>query len=199
MDAWLPLASLACSLRARPNDVFNFHTRACWWYRPFVDPGDWGEDWPSYPGILDEWPPSYEDDEESSSTTTQITPRLHWKIHCSRFSCSLIGLDGKFIGGLTWVKNHVDAHEVRAIEQLKLNEFRSRIVAGSFPPLGNLAEAIAKLQFIQADPIRSPARAQDLMLRQRVDAYQAGDLERESPNIEVEEVPRPSQLGQFCL
>ena len=31
---------------------------------PVVHPGDWGDDWPSYPGILDDWPPTYEDDEE---------------------------------------------------------------------------------------------------------------------------------------
>ncbi|TWT66686.1 hypothetical protein [Allorhodopirellula solitaria] len=31
---------------------------------PVVHPGSWGEDWYKYPGILDNWPPSYEDDEE---------------------------------------------------------------------------------------------------------------------------------------
>jgi len=30
------------------------------------------------------------------------------------------------------------------------------------------------MAFVQADPIRSPARAQDLILRQRVKAYRAG-------------------------
>ncbi|QDV55408.1 hypothetical protein [Rosistilla oblonga] len=30
---------------------------------PVVHPSDWGEDWPSYPGILDDWPPTYEDNE----------------------------------------------------------------------------------------------------------------------------------------
>ena len=33
-----------------------------------------------------------------------------------------------------------------------------------------------RLGFVQADPIRSPARAQDLILRQRVKGYRAGDL-----------------------
>ena len=41
-----------------------------------------------------------------------------------------------------------------------------------------LGRAIAKLGFVQADPIRSPARAQDLTLRHRVKDYRAGDLER---------------------
>ena len=47
--------------------------------------------------------------------------------------------------------------------------------------------AIAKLGFVQADPIRSPARAQDLILRHRVTGYRAGDLERRYPRLDVEE------------
>lgn len=41
--------------------------------------------------------------------------------------------------------------------------------------------------FVQADPIRAPARAQDLILRQRVKNYRAGDLERRYPQLDVEE------------
>ena len=41
--------------------------------------------------------------------------------------------------------------------------------------------------FVQADPIRAPARAQDLILRQRVKNYRAGDLERRYTSLEVEE------------
>lgn len=40
---------------------------------------------------------------------------------------------------------------------------------------------------MQADPIRAPARAQDLILRHRVKNYHAGDLERRYPALEVEE------------
>ena len=40
---------------------------------------------------------------------------------------------------------------------------------------------------MQADPIRSPARAQDLILRHRVSGYRAGDLERRYPSLDVEE------------
>jgi uncharacterized protein YcaQ len=43
------------------------------------------------------------------------------------------------------------------------------------------------MQFVQADPIRAPARAQDLMLRQRVAAYKAGDLEHRFPELDAEE------------
>src|ERR1035437_4335338 len=52
------------------------------------------------------------------------------------------------------------------------------------PPLNR---ALHKLGFIQADPIRAPARAQDLMLRHRVKDYRAGDLERLYPRLGVEE------------
>jgi hypothetical protein len=40
---------------------------------------------------------------------------------------------------------------------------------------------------VQADPIRAPARAQDLVLRHRVRGYRAGDLERRYPRLAVEE------------
>jgi uncharacterized protein YcaQ len=50
-----------------------------------------------------------------------------------------------------------------------------------------LGDAIARLGFVQADPIRAPARAQDLCLRQRVPDYRAGDLERHYPALALEE------------
>lgn len=40
---------------------------------------------------------------------------------------------------------------------------------------------------MQADPIRAPARAQDLILRQRVINYRAGDLERRYTSLDIEE------------
>jgi uncharacterized protein len=40
---------------------------------------------------------------------------------------------------------------------------------------------------VQADPIRAPARAQDLTLRHRVRGYRAGDLERRYPRLPIEE------------
>ncbi|MFN0099542.1 MAG: DNA glycosylase AlkZ-like family protein [Gemmatimonadaceae bacterium] len=50
-----------------------------------------------------------------------------------------------------------------------------------------LSKAIARLGFVQADPIRAPARAQDLTLRHRVKDYVAGDLERRYPRLAIEE------------
>ncbi|WP_146515116.1 DNA glycosylase AlkZ-like family protein [Rubripirellula amarantea] len=50
-----------------------------------------------------------------------------------------------------------------------------------------MSDALKAMQFVQADPIRSPARAQDLVLRQRVRGYQAGDLERTFPKLRAEE------------
>lgn len=50
-----------------------------------------------------------------------------------------------------------------------------------------LPEALATMGFVQADPIRAPARAQDLTLRHRVKGYRAGDLERRYPELSLEE------------
>ena len=52
----------------------------------------------------------------------------------------------------------------------------------------SLPRAIARLGFLQADPLRAPARAQDLILAHRVEDYRAGDLERRYPRLGVEEV-----------
>jgi uncharacterized protein YcaQ len=46
-----------------------------------------------------------------------------------------------------------------------------------FPPT-DLAGAVRALGFVQIDPIRAPARAQDLVLRLRVAGYRIGDLDR---------------------
>src|SRR6185369_5227270 len=50
-----------------------------------------------------------------------------------------------------------------------------------------LKRAIERLGFVQADPIRAPARAQDLTLRHRVTGYRAGDLERRYEALGIEE------------
>jgi uncharacterized protein len=50
-----------------------------------------------------------------------------------------------------------------------------------------LPRAIERLGFVQADPIRAPARAQDLILRHRVRDYHAGDLERRYAKLAIEE------------
>ncbi|MFC4157878.1 DNA glycosylase AlkZ-like family protein [Chitinimonas lacunae] len=63
---------------------------------------------------------------------------------------------------------------------------RQAVARSLFAPLP-LAQAIDRLGFVQADPIRAPARAQDLILRQRVRGYREGDLERRYPALELEE------------
>jgi uncharacterized protein YcaQ len=46
---------------------------------------------------------------------------------------------------------------------------------------------MARLGFVQADPMRAPARAQDLILAHRVKGYRAGELERRYPRLAIEE------------
>jgi uncharacterized protein YcaQ len=50
-----------------------------------------------------------------------------------------------------------------------------------------LRRALHKMGFVQADPIRAPARAQDLILRHRVKNYRNGDLDRSYAKLGVEE------------
>src|SRR6187399_606720 len=68
-----------------------------------------------------------------------------------------------------------------------LSDPRRYAIARSLFKPTTLFRAIAKLGFVQADPIRAPARAQDLTLRHRVRDYRAGDLERRYPRLAVEE------------
>jgi uncharacterized protein len=70
---------------------------------------------------------------------------------------------------------------------ITLNHLRRYAIARSLFKPTTLGRAILKLGFVQADPIRAPARAQDLTLRHRVTAYRAGDLERRYPKLELEE------------
>ncbi|MBL8335001.1 MAG: YcaQ family DNA glycosylase [Rubrivivax sp.] len=68
-----------------------------------------------------------------------------------------------------------------------LDDLRRHALARSLFTPTTLPRAIERLGFVQADPIRAPARAQDLTLRQRVRDYRAGDLERRYPRLAVEE------------
>jgi uncharacterized protein YcaQ len=70
---------------------------------------------------------------------------------------------------------------------LTLSDLRRHAVARSLFGPTTLQEAIDAFGFVQADPIRAPARAQDLILRQRVAGYRAGDLEREFAALDVDE------------
>jgi uncharacterized protein len=84
---------------------------------------------------------------------------------------------------------------------ITLDALRRYAVARSLFKPTTLPKAIQKLGFVQADPIRAPARAQDLTLRHRVIDYRAGDLERRYARLPIEEdffvnygfVPRATQ------
>jgi len=68
-----------------------------------------------------------------------------------------------------------------------LDDLRRHAVARTLFTPTTLLAAIRRLGFVQADPIRAPARAQDLILRHRVKGYRAGDLERRYARLPVEE------------
>ena len=68
-----------------------------------------------------------------------------------------------------------------------LDDLRRLAVTQSLFPATTLKRALQKLGFVQADPIRAPARAQDLILRHRVQNYRAGDLEFRYAKLEIEE------------
>lgn len=70
---------------------------------------------------------------------------------------------------------------------ITLDDLRRYAVARSLFTPTTLKRALDKLGFVQADPIRAPARAQDLMLRHRVRNYRAGDLERRYAKLSLEE------------
>ena len=68
-----------------------------------------------------------------------------------------------------------------------VDELRRFTVARNFPTPTSLTYALQNIGFVQADPIRAPARAQDLIMRHRVNGYQAGDLEHQYPELNIEE------------
>jgi hypothetical protein len=66
-------------------------------------------------------------------------------------------------------------------------QLRQHAVGRSLFAPTTLGRALAKLGFVQADPIRAPARAQDLVLRHRVRDYRVGELERRYARLGLEE------------
>jgi uncharacterized protein YcaQ len=70
---------------------------------------------------------------------------------------------------------------------MDLSQLRTLAITRSLFAPTSLAAAIERLGFVQADPIRAPARAQDLTLRHRVVGYRAGELERCYGELDVEE------------
>ncbi len=70
---------------------------------------------------------------------------------------------------------------------ITIGQLRKHAIAATLFRPRTLSAAIDRLGFVQADPIRAPARAQDLILRHRVTGYRAGDLERFYPSLDLEE------------
>ena len=70
---------------------------------------------------------------------------------------------------------------------ITLDDLRRYAVARNFPAPTTLKRAVERMGFVQADPIRAPARAQDLILRHRVKNYRAGDLERQYAKLDIDE------------
>lgn len=64
---------------------------------------------------------------------------------------------------------------------------RRMAIAQALPAQSSLGATVQRMGFVQADPIRAPARAQDLILRQRVTGYRSGDLERRFARLGLEE------------
>jgi uncharacterized protein YcaQ len=71
--------------------------------------------------------------------------------------------------------------------RITLDRLRHCAATRSLAVHSSMEEAIGALGFVQADPIRAPARAQDLILRHRVADYRAGDLELDYPRLAVSE------------
>ena len=63
-----------------------------------------------------------------------------------------------------------------SLQTRSLGQLRRYAIARSLFEPTTLPRAIARLGFVQADPMRAPARAQDLILVHRVKDYRAGDL-----------------------
>ena len=70
---------------------------------------------------------------------------------------------------------------------ITLDQLRRFAVARALFRPTTLRRALARMGFVQADPIRAPARAQDLILRHRVKDYRAGDLEQNYVSLGIEE------------
>jgi uncharacterized protein YcaQ len=70
---------------------------------------------------------------------------------------------------------------------ITLDHLRTYAVSRSLFAPTTLDRALETFGFVQADPIRAPARAQDLILYQRVEGYRAGDLERHYESLAIEE------------
>src|SRR5437762_6755422 len=71
--------------------------------------------------------------------------------------------------------------------EMKRAALRAYAVARTFFQEDDPVAGVRSLGFVQIDPIRAPARAQDLILRHRVVHYRAGDLEAHFPELPLVE------------
>jgi uncharacterized protein YcaQ len=71
--------------------------------------------------------------------------------------------------------------------QVTASALREMAHARAFAAPAGLAETMRALGFVQMDPLRAPARAQDLILRPRVADYRAGDLARSYASLQLSE------------
>ena len=94
----------------------------------------------------------------------RVVPTRGWRLCSSRRSATFAGM-----------------------ADITLDDLRRYAVARTLFKPTTLPAAIRKLGFVQADPIRAPARAQDLTLRHRVKDYRAGDLEKRYQRLAIEE------------
>src|SRR5687767_699196 len=99
-----------------------------------------------------------------------ICQRLRWVV--DQLQCALRGRGGPV---------------QRQRRRLTIDDLRRYAVARSLFPPTSLTKALEAFGFVQADPIRAPARAQDLTLRHRVRNYRVGDLERRYARLLVHE------------
>ncbi len=67
------------------------------------------------------------------------------------------------------------------------NQLKRFTLSRSLFSTTTLKSAVQKLSFVQIDPIRFPAPAQDLILRHRVKDYHVGDIDRLAPSLGLEE------------
>jgi uncharacterized protein YcaQ len=72
-------------------------------------------------------------------------------------------------------------------ENGRLRRLRATAVHATLGAPGALPDVVAALEFVQYDPIRSPGRAQDLILRHRVRGYREGGLERAYDRLGLDE------------
>jgi uncharacterized protein len=86
-----------------------------------------------------------------------------------------------------WIGVHYALSAMTSTRLLTLAQLRGNAIARSLFTPTTLPAAFRKMAYVQADPIRAPSRAQDLILRLRVKGYRDGDLERRYPRLPVEE------------